>query len=195
MGRNRWKPNRISSSGRGCPDRFKLDQPSRLVFPGRDRTAMNCNPQIRRSGHIVQGRLPWSVYWADIPDLSAWDRRCLAAWQQCWQQSWRPGADPRPSAFQAEHIPSWRGSYERYALSLVGAASRWLLLLLSLLLSAAHRVRALPRSPGPSALRPSPHRTDCCRPIRRRGGVKGRFACTLTTHFRLCSSLDGYIGP
>jgi len=37
----------------------------------------------------------------------------------------------RPSAFQAGHIPSWRGSCERYALSLVAAACRWLLLLLS----------------------------------------------------------------
>ncbi len=32
-----------------------------------------------------------------------------------------------------------------------------------------------------------PHRTDCCRPIRRRAGVRGRFACTLTRHFDLCS--------
>ena len=28
-----------------------------------------------------------------------------------------------------------------------------------------------------------PHRTDCCRPIRRRGGVKGAFEYTLTRHF------------
>jgi hypothetical protein len=37
-------PNRISSSGHGCPDRFKLDQPIRPVFSGRRRTAVNCNP-------------------------------------------------------------------------------------------------------------------------------------------------------
>src|SRR6476646_266803 len=37
----------------------------------------------------------------------------------------------RPSAFQAGHIPSWRGSSERYALSPVAAGSRGLLLLLS----------------------------------------------------------------
>ena len=43
----------------------------------------------------------------------------------------------RPSVFQAEHIPSWRGSCECYALSSVAAARRWLLLLLSPLLSAA----------------------------------------------------------
>jgi len=42
---------------------------------------------------------------------------------------------------------------------------------------------------------PSPHRTDCCRPIRRRGGVKGRFACTLTSHFDRCSLPCGQIGP
>jgi len=43
----------------------------------------------------------------------------------------------RPSAFQAGHLPSWRGSCECYALSSVAAASRWLLLLLSPLLSVA----------------------------------------------------------
>jgi hypothetical protein len=45
--------------------------------------------------------------------------------------SWRGCADERPSVFQAGHIPSWRGSCERYALSPVAAVSRWLLLLLS----------------------------------------------------------------
>ena len=47
------------------------------------------------------------------------------------------GAVARPSVFQAGHIPSWRGSCERYALPPVAAGSRWLLLLLSPLLSAA----------------------------------------------------------
>ena len=47
------------------------------------------------------------------------------------------GAIERPSAFQAGHIPSWRGSCECYALSPVAGGSRWLLLLLSPLLSAA----------------------------------------------------------
>jgi len=42
------------------------------------------------------------------------------------------GAAARPSAFQARHIPSWRGSCERYAQSSVAAAGRWLLLLLLL---------------------------------------------------------------
>ncbi len=44
-------------------------------------------------------------------------------------------------------------------------------------------------------VRRPPHRTDCCRPIRRRRGVKGRFACTLTRHFDLCSLPCGQIGP
>jgi hypothetical protein len=43
----------------------------------------------------------------------------------------------RPSAFQAGHIPSWRGSRESNALSPVADDSGWLLLLLSPLLSAA----------------------------------------------------------
>ena len=37
----------------------------------------------------------------------------------------------RPSAFQAGHIPSWRGSCERYALSPTAAGSDRSLLLLS----------------------------------------------------------------
>src|SRR5215469_4108102 len=62
-------------------------------------------PQIRSSGHIVQGRLLRSLRWADIPQLSVWDAPCPAAWLQHWLQSWRPGADPRPSTFQAGQIP------------------------------------------------------------------------------------------
>ena len=45
--------------------------------------------------------------------------------------------------FRAGHIPSWRGSCERYALSPVVAVSRWSLLLLSRLLSAAVTGRAV----------------------------------------------------
>ena len=55
---------------------------------------------IRRSGHIVQDRPLPVVGWADIPELSAQDRHCPAAWQQCWQQSRWNGTDRRPS-FQA----------------------------------------------------------------------------------------------
>ena len=42
---------------------------------------------------------------------------------------------------------------------------------------------------------PPPHRTDCCRPIRWREGVKGGFACTLTRHFDLCSLPRGRSRP
>jgi hypothetical protein len=35
-----------------------------------------------------------SVRCADIPELSAQERRCPAAWQQYWQQSRRNGFDP-----------------------------------------------------------------------------------------------------
>ncbi len=35
---------RISSSARGCPDRFNLDQPPWSVFAGWPRTVVNCNP-------------------------------------------------------------------------------------------------------------------------------------------------------
>jgi len=54
----------------------------------------------------------------------------------------------RPSAFQAAHIPSWRGLSERYALPMVAADRGWLLLLLSPLLSAACRVPHLHGLPG-----------------------------------------------
>ena len=97
------------------------------------------NLLIRRSGHVVQDRPSPVVGWADIPELSTCVGRRPAAWQQCWQQSRRNGADPRPSAFQAGHIPSWRESCERYALPPVAVACRWLLLLLSPLLSAQPR--------------------------------------------------------
>jgi len=50
--------------------------------------------------------------------------------------------------FQAGHIPSWREFCERDALSLVAAASRWLLLLLSPLLSAT----VIPQTPTFGAL-------------------------------------------
>jgi hypothetical protein len=44
MGRDRWKPNRISSLGLGCPDWFKLDQRVRWVRRERYCTVVNCNP-------------------------------------------------------------------------------------------------------------------------------------------------------
>ena len=86
---------------------------------------------IRRLRQVLQGRLMPSVRWANIPQLSTLDRRCPAAWQQYWQQSRPNSTDPRPSANEAGHIPSWHRSCERYAPSSVVAGSRWLLLLLS----------------------------------------------------------------
>jgi hypothetical protein len=72
--------------------------------------------------------------------------------------SWAPLANctlfaRRPSAFQAGHIPSWRGLCESYALLPVAAGSRWPLL------SSARHVRALgswspPLPPSDSLLPP-----------------------------------------
>jgi hypothetical protein len=55
---------------------------------------------------------------------------------------------PRPSVFQAGHIPSWGESCGCYALPPVAAGSRWSLLLLSPLLSAAGPVPILRGRPG-----------------------------------------------
>jgi hypothetical protein len=57
----------------------------------------------------------------------------------------------RRCTVQARHIPSWRRSCGSYALSPVAAVSRWLLPLLSSLLSLPLRPRA-PSSSTPSAL-------------------------------------------
>jgi hypothetical protein len=84
------RPNRISSSGRHGSESFRLDQHARSVLRVPRCTALNCNPQIRRSGQVVQDRPSPVVGWADIPELSACVRRCPAAWQQRWQQSRRP---------------------------------------------------------------------------------------------------------
>ena len=67
-------------------------------------------------------------------------------------------------SFQAGHIPSWRGSGERYALPTVAAGCRWSLLLLSPLLSTRRKpsvatgpaaCRGWPAS-GPGRLPPGP---------------------------------------
>jgi hypothetical protein len=69
----------------------------------------------------------------EIPVLTGVNGTLMA--RRTWPE---PGRWPvRPSAFQAGHIPSWRGSCECYALSPVAAVSRWWLRLLSSLLSAA----------------------------------------------------------
>jgi len=94
------------------------------------------NLLIRRSGQVVQARPSMVVGWADIPELSTCVGCCSAAWLQSWLQSRRYGADPRPSAFQAGHIPSCGGSCECYALSPIAAGRLWAPVLLSPLLSA-----------------------------------------------------------
>jgi hypothetical protein len=137
----RSKPNRISSSGRHGSEWFRLDQRARSVLRVRRCTALNCNPncnpQIRRLRQVVQDRLLPSARWADIPQMSTRDRRCPPDWQQYRQQSRPSSTDPRRSATEAGHIPSWRGSRECYGLSQVAAGSRWSLPLLSPLLSVA----------------------------------------------------------
>src|SRR3954471_4328994 len=104
---------------------------------------------IRRSGHIVHDRLLWSLRWARHSTVVCTGRALSSGLATVLATVTAPGADPRPSAFQAGHIPSWRGSCESYALSAVAAVSGWLLLLLSplLLLSRWSRVR-LPSAVG-----------------------------------------------
>jgi hypothetical protein len=108
------------------------------------------------------------------------------------------GAVERPSAFQAGHIPSWRGSCECYALSPVAAACRWSLLLLSPLLSTRRRssgskpTRTLQ---GMARVRSGqaaawPLASD--RSVRRGSRVKRDFACAFTRYFYLCSLSCGY---
>jgi hypothetical protein len=110
------------------------------------------NLLIRSSRHIVQHRPMRSVPWADIPELSTRDQCCPAAWQQYWQQSRRnglrasrghasvvrrpssrlAGAVERPFVFQAGHVPQLARIVQA---SCAVAGRRWLLLLLSPLLS------------------------------------------------------------
>ena len=99
------------------------------------------------------------------------------------------GAAARPSVFQAGHVPSCCGSCERCALSPVAAVCRWLLPLLSPLLSTRRRLSggkptrtlqgmARVRS-GQAAAWP----LVSGRSVRRGSGVKRDFACTFTRRF------------
>ena len=133
----RLNPSRHVSCTNPCTNQLSgqlvpVGQHDRLIPTQRAREHL-----IRRSGHIVQDRPLRSVCWADIPELSVRVRRCPAAWQQYWQQSLRSRYWSRPSVFQAGHIPSSpRNVWCPWAL-LTADACRWLLLLLSALLSAA----------------------------------------------------------
>ena len=51
-------------------------------FPAPFEHATRTDHQIRRSGQIVQDRPLRVMCWADVPGLSAQNRRCPAAWQQ-----------------------------------------------------------------------------------------------------------------
>ena len=74
------RPNRISSSGRGCPDRFKLDRRRWPVFPGRRCMVVNCNPNCNRdasalvTARTVQGmaraRSGQALAWPLVSDRS-----------------------------------------------------------------------------------------------------------------------------
>ena len=65
--------------------------PRVTVGSGTKRARAYCGEHlIRRHRQVVQDRLLPSVRWADIPQLSTQDWRCLAAWQQYWQQ-WSRG--------------------------------------------------------------------------------------------------------
>ena len=78
---------------------------------------------IRRSGQVVQDRPLRSVCWADIPALSAQDRRCPAAWQQYWLQSLRSRYWSRLSVFRPDisQVGGDRASVVRCSRSLLAA--------------------------------------------------------------------------
>jgi hypothetical protein len=103
------------------------------------------------------------------------------------------GFDPRPSAFQAGRIPSWRGSFESYALSLVTDVRRWLLLLLSRLLSTRHRpsgstlARTLQGMAHVRSGQASAWPLSSDRSVRRGSSVKRDFACTFSRASSTCA--------
>ena len=92
-----WPPANASwarTTPTPCPRATTSPSPTRPRAVPRRPEMMIPDLLIRRNGRIVQDRPLRSLRWADIPQLSAWDAPCPAAWQQCWQQSRRPGADP-----------------------------------------------------------------------------------------------------
>jgi hypothetical protein len=176
--------SRSVSCTNGCTNQ----PPGLLVHVGQDDRSIwrtTGTGQIRRSGQVVQDRPSPVVGWADIPELST----CVGCCSAAWLQSRRNGADPRPSAFQAEHIPSCGGSCECYALSPVAGACRWSLLLLSPLLS----IRRRPSCSKPTRTLQGMARVRSgqapawplvsVRSVRRGSRVKRDFACTLPGAF------------
>jgi len=75
MGRDRWKPNRISSSGRGRPDRFKLDRLRWSVFGGRCCTAVNCNPKCNPWPSPGRKTSPAPAKISQAPGVASGNRR------------------------------------------------------------------------------------------------------------------------
>ena len=110
-----WHDLQIRSSMCGHPDPFRSVRDLGRILVG-------CSYPSGTS----QGRSPgWLPAWFPMSEVLADRFGCRG-----------------PCAFQAGHIPSWRGSCERYALLPVAAGGRWSLLLLSPLLSIAVRVTA-----------------------------------------------------
>jgi hypothetical protein len=111
-------------------------QPIRRGVRGGSPALELCALLIRKSGHIVQNCPSRLVRWAVIPALYVPVRRRPVAWQQDWQQSRQPSVGPRPSVFRPDVSPVGADRASVHALPPVAAARRWLLLLLSPLLSA-----------------------------------------------------------
>ena len=178
---------------------------SRLMLEGRARTLSGPSldlsqattlPPSGRRAHLLIRRFLYRhpAPFKSVRDLGLVTARCPCASgtsEGCsspWLPASLPGADPRPSAFQAGHMPSWRGSCECCALSPVAVACRWSLLLLSPLLSTRRR----PPSSKPTRTLQGMARVrsgqapawplSYDRSVRRGSGVKRDFACTFTRH-------------
>ena len=82
---------RISSSGHVCTDRFKLDQPSRPVFPGWCCTVVNCNPNCNPQ-----------IRWTQVP------RRPLRAETGCLGDL----AELTPDVGRVQRRPDGRGEHQ-----------------------------------------------------------------------------------
>jgi len=84
----RHRPNRISSSGQGCPELFKLDQRARSVLRARRRTALNCNPNcnpnMRRPARTLQGMACARSVQAAAWPLVSGRRGCRGSDAQGW---------------------------------------------------------------------------------------------------------------
>ena len=139
------EPNRISSSGYGGSDWFRLDQRARSILRVRHRTALNCNPNC----NLLTRRYPCA-----LPDSfsSVRDLGFVPARRSC--RSGEP--DGRSSAW----LPAWLPAVHQVRHHRPGAR---------------HRQRAISLRCGHalSCSDPSPE-PDCCRTTRQTGSVQGR---------------------